>query len=45
MRIKDYLDRDLHDAAQLVQRSADGTAYAQHEQDGKLLATAFTGRE
>ncbi|WP_309237170.1 hypothetical protein [Actinomadura sp. BRA 177] len=45
VRIKDYLDRDLHDAAQLVQRSADGTAYAQHEQDGKLLATAFTGRE
>ncbi|WP_433467479.1 hypothetical protein [Spirillospora sp. CA-128828] len=45
VRIKDYLDRDLHDAAQLVQRSADGDAYAQHEPDGKLLATAFTGRE
>ncbi|MFB4310593.1 hypothetical protein [Actinomadura sp. GTD37] len=45
VKIKDYLDRDLHDAAQLVQRSADGTAYAQHEPDGELLATAFTGRE
>ncbi len=45
VKVKDYLDRDLHDAAQLVQRSADGTAYAQHEPDGKLLAAAFTGRE
>ncbi|MFA1540629.1 hypothetical protein [Actinomadura monticuli] len=45
VKVKDYLDRDLHDAAQRVQRSADGTAYAQHEPDGRLLATAFTGRE
>lgn len=45
VKVKDYLDRDLHDAAQKVQRSADGRAYAQHEPDGKLLATAFTGRE
>jgi len=45
VKVKDYLDRDLHDAAQRVQRSADGTAYAQHEPDGKLLARAFTGRE
>ncbi|MFI0353505.1 hypothetical protein [Actinomadura sp. 9N407] len=45
VKVKDYLDRDLHDAAQLVQRSADGDAYAQHEPDGKLLARAFTGRE
>ncbi|WP_245679681.1 hypothetical protein [Actinomadura hibisca] len=44
-KVKDYLDRDLHDAAQRVQRSADGDAYAQHEPDGKLLAKAFTGRE
>lgn len=44
VKVKDYLDRDLHDAAQRVQRSADGTAYAQHEPDGKLLAQAFTGR-
>lgn len=45
VKVKDYLDRDLHDAAQRVQRSADGRAYAQHEGDGKLLARAFTGRE
>ncbi|WP_225994018.1 hypothetical protein [Actinomadura rudentiformis] len=44
VKVKDYLDRDLHDAAQRVQRSADGTAYAQHEPQGKLLAQAFTGR-
>ncbi|WP_246236631.1 hypothetical protein [Actinomadura chibensis] len=45
VKVKDYLDRDLHDAAQRVQRSADGRAYAQHEDDGVLLARAFTGRE
>ncbi|MFI0411032.1 hypothetical protein [Actinomadura sp. 3N508] len=45
VKVKGYLDRDLHDAAQTVQRSADGRAYAQHEDDGKLLAAAFTGRE
>ncbi|GAA4241006.1 heavy metal transporter [Actinomadura meridiana] len=45
VKVKGYLDRDLHDAAQRVQRSADGTAYARHEDDGELLATAFTGRE
>ncbi len=45
VKVKDYLDLDLHDAAQRVQRSADGTAYAQHEEDGKLYAQAFTGRQ
>ncbi|WP_242885355.1 hypothetical protein [Actinomadura litoris] len=45
VKVKDYLDRDLHDSAQRVQRSADGRAYAQHEPDGKLLARVFTGRE
>ncbi|WP_245681905.1 hypothetical protein [Actinomadura kijaniata] len=45
VKVKDYLDRDLHDAAQEVQRSADGRAYARHEPDGKTLARAFTGRE
>lgn len=44
-KINDYLDRDLHDAAQLVQRSADGRAYAQHEDDAKVLARAYTGRQ
>ncbi|MCW2903648.1 MAG: hypothetical protein JWO67_5913 [Streptosporangiaceae bacterium] len=42
-KVKDYLDRDLYDAAQRVQRSADGTAYAQHEDEGKILAQAYTG--
>ncbi|WP_328593931.1 hypothetical protein [Actinomadura macrotermitis] len=45
VKVKDYLDRDLHDAAQRVQRSADGRAYAQHESDGRLLARGFTGRD
>lgn len=45
VKVKDYLDRDLHDAAQIVQRSADGNAYAQHEDDGELLARVFTGRD
>jgi hypothetical protein len=43
-KVKDYLDRDLHDAAQRVQRSADGTAYARHEDEGKVMAQAYTGR-
>ncbi|WP_233526069.1 hypothetical protein [Actinomadura spongiicola] len=45
VKVKGYLDRDLHDAAQRVQRSADGRAYARHEDDGTVLAAAFTGRE
>lgn len=45
VNVKGYLDRDLHIAAQEVQRSADGEAYAQHEDEGELLAAAFTGRE
>ncbi|WP_243718443.1 hypothetical protein [Actinomadura sp. 7K534] len=45
VQVKDYLDHDLHIAAQEVQRSADGEAYAQHEDEGGLLAAAFTGRE
>ncbi|REE95966.1 hypothetical protein [Thermomonospora umbrina] len=44
VKVKDYLDRDLHDAAQQVQRSADGTAYAPHENRAKHLAEAYTGR-
>ncbi|WP_243722752.1 hypothetical protein [Actinomadura sp. 7K507] len=45
VQVKGYLDHDLHIAAQEVQRSADGEAYAQHEDEGELLAAAFTGRE
>ncbi|HEX2313731.1 MAG TPA: hypothetical protein VHJ17_08365 [Thermomonospora sp.] len=44
VKVKDYLDRDLHDAAQQVQRSADGTAYAPHETRARQLAEAYTGR-
>lgn len=45
VKVRDYLDRDLHDAAQRVQRSADGTAYAKHEPRAKVLAQAYMGRE
>jgi hypothetical protein len=44
VKVKNYRKRPLYEAAQEVQRSADGSAYAQHEDDGKLLAAAFTGR-
>lgn len=44
VKVKDYLDRDLHESAQLVQRSADGAAYAPHETRAKRLAEAYTGR-
>jgi hypothetical protein len=44
VKVKNYRKRPLYEAAQEVQRSADGSAYAQHEDDGKLLASAFTGR-
>ncbi|GGK67991.1 hypothetical protein Sme01_13170 [Sphaerisporangium melleum] len=44
VKVKRYQKLPLHDAAQAVQRSADGSAYAQHEEDAKILADAFTGR-
>ncbi|MER7213670.1 hypothetical protein [Streptosporangium sp. NPDC000239] len=44
VKVKGYLKLPLHEAAQRVQRSADGSAYAQHEDEGKILAAAFTGR-
>ncbi|MFI6508529.1 hypothetical protein ACIBCT_13060 [Streptosporangium sp. NPDC050855] len=44
VKVKGYRKMPLHEAAQAVQRSADGSAYAQHEEDGKILAAAFTGR-
>jgi hypothetical protein len=44
VKVKNYQRRPLHEAAQEVQRSADGSAYAQHEGDGEILAAAFTGR-
>ncbi|WP_271220126.1 hypothetical protein [Streptosporangium carneum] len=44
VKVKNYRKLPLHEAAQRVQRSADGSAYAQHEDEGKILAAAFTGR-
>lgn len=44
VKVEGYRKLPLHEAAQAVQRSADGSAYAQHEGDGKILAAAFTGR-
>ncbi|MFC4587420.1 hypothetical protein [Sphaerisporangium corydalis] len=44
VKVKRYQKLPLHEAAQAVQRSADGSAYAQHEEDAEILAGAFTGR-
>ncbi|MBP2707664.1 hypothetical protein JOL79_28165 [Microbispora sp. RL4-1S] len=43
-KVKHYRTLPLHEAAQAVQRSADGSAYAMHEVDAKILSGAFTGR-
>ncbi|MGW4424190.1 hypothetical protein [Streptosporangium sp. NPDC004631] len=44
VKVKDYQRLPVHVAAQEVQRSADGSAYAQHEEEAKILSAAFTGR-
>ncbi|MEO5877143.1 MAG: hypothetical protein ABIS86_08945 [Streptosporangiaceae bacterium] len=44
VKVKGYQKLDLHDAAQRVQRSADGSLYAQHENMAQILAGGFTGR-
>jgi len=38
-----YTTQPIADAAQAVQRSADGSAYAQHEYASRALASALTG--
>ncbi|MEV7808279.1 hypothetical protein AB0O28_35555 [Microbispora sp. NPDC088329] len=43
-KVKHYRTLPLHEAAQAVQRSADGSAYAEHEYDAKILSAAFAGR-
>jgi hypothetical protein len=43
VKVKDYTGLPVHEAAQKVQHSADGSAYGQHEEDAKTLAEAFTG--
>jgi hypothetical protein len=44
VKVKNYRKLPLAEAAQAVQRSAGGYAYAPHEEDAKVLAAAFTGR-
>ncbi|MCO5992603.1 hypothetical protein [Actinoallomurus rhizosphaericola] len=44
VKVKDYTGLPVHDAAQKVQRSADGKAYARHEDDARIMAAAYTGR-
>ena len=39
-----YAELPVAEAAQRVQRSADGSAYAQHAPDARVLASALTGR-
>jgi hypothetical protein len=40
-----YLRMPIYEAAQAVQHSADGSAYAQYSDMGSVLAMAFTGSE
>jgi hypothetical protein len=42
-QVDGYEDMPIHDAAQAVQRSADGSAYAMHETPARVLASALTG--
>jgi hypothetical protein len=43
VQVEGYEDMPIHDAAQAVQRSADGGAYAMHETPARVLASALTG--
>ncbi|MDX6738750.1 hypothetical protein [Actinocorallia sp. A-T 12471] len=42
-KVDGYAKQELHVAAQEVQRSFDGTLYAQHEPMAEILAEGFTG--
>jgi hypothetical protein len=44
-KVKDYRRRSVAESAQRVQRSADGSAYAQHVAAAQALAAAYTGRQ
>jgi hypothetical protein len=44
-KVKGWQDMAVADAAQAVQRSADGSAYARWEDKARILATALTGEE
>ena len=43
VKIEDYRELEITEAAQEVQRSAFPTAYADHEDDARALASALTG--
>jgi hypothetical protein len=43
-KVKGYRKMPIAEAAQAVQRSAAGYAYAPHETEARILAAAFTGR-
>jgi hypothetical protein len=44
VKVKHYQKLPVHEAAQKVQRSADGSLYAQHEGSARLMAAGYTGR-
>jgi hypothetical protein len=44
VRVRDWERRDITKVAQAVQRSAYPDAYAQHEPDARVLASALTGQ-
>jgi hypothetical protein len=44
VKVKHYQELPVHVAAQKVQRSADGSLYAQHEASAKVMAAGYTGR-
>lgn len=44
-QVEGYQRMPVHVAAQSVQRSADGSAYAQHTDSARVLAAALTGRQ
>ncbi|MCW2915598.1 MAG: hypothetical protein JWN52_3666 [Actinomycetia bacterium] len=44
IKVKHYEKLPVYVAAQKVQRSADGSLYAQHEDSAKVMAAGYTGR-
>jgi len=44
VKVKDYGTREITQVAQEVQRSGFPEAYADHEQEGRILASTLTGR-
>lgn len=45
VKVENYLEIPVYEAAQAVQRSADGFAYDQHTERAQVMANAFTGVE